>query len=60
MYLSQYAKFSSKTKKYTEFEVFTALTMRSVVFWDVAPCESCKNRNFVETYRLLLQVRKIC
>jgi hypothetical protein len=27
-------------------EVFTAVTMKSDVFWDVTPCGSCKNRRF--------------
>jgi hypothetical protein len=26
------------------FEVFTAVTMKNAVFWDVAPCGSCKIR----------------
>jgi hypothetical protein len=26
------------------FEVFTAVTMKNCVFWDVTPCGSCKNR----------------
>jgi hypothetical protein len=26
------------------FEVFTAVTMKTAVFWDVAPCRSCVNR----------------
>jgi hypothetical protein len=26
------------------FEVFTAVTMKNAVFWDVRPCGSCKNR----------------
>jgi hypothetical protein len=25
------------------FEVFTAVTMKNVVFWDVKPCGSCKS-----------------
>jgi hypothetical protein len=25
------------------FEVFTAMTMKNGVFWDVTPCGSCKN-----------------
>jgi hypothetical protein len=25
------------------FEVFTAVTMKNGVFWDVTPCGSCKN-----------------
>jgi hypothetical protein len=28
------------------FEVFTAVTMKNSVFWDVTPCGSCKNRRF--------------
>jgi hypothetical protein len=31
------------------FEVFTAVTMKNVVFWDVTPCGSCKNRRFEGT-----------
>jgi hypothetical protein len=26
------------------FEVFTAVTRKNGVFWDVTPCGSCKNR----------------
>jgi hypothetical protein len=37
------------------FEVFTAVTMKNVVFWDVMPCGSCKNRRFGGTYRLRYQ-----
>jgi hypothetical protein len=28
------------------FEIFTAVTMKNGVFWDVTPCGSCKNRRF--------------
>jgi hypothetical protein len=28
------------------FQVFTAVTMKNGVFWDVRPCGSCKNRRF--------------
>jgi hypothetical protein len=28
------------------FDVFTAVTMKNGVFWDVTPCDSCKNRRF--------------
>jgi hypothetical protein len=28
------------------FEVFTAVTMKNGVFWDVTQCASCKNRRF--------------
>jgi hypothetical protein len=31
---------------YVRFEVFTAVTMKNGVFWDVRPCDSCKNRRF--------------
>jgi hypothetical protein len=32
--------------KYVRFEVFTAVTMKNVVFWDVTQCGYCKNRRF--------------
>jgi hypothetical protein len=41
------------------FEVFTAVTVKNAVSWDVAPCGSFKNRRFGVTCRLLLQGRKI-
>jgi hypothetical protein len=44
---------------YLEFEVFTAATMNNVVFWEVSPCGSCKNRRFRVQYRLHLQGKKI-
>jgi hypothetical protein len=31
---------------FVKFEVFTAVTMKNGVFWDVTPCGSCKNRHF--------------
>jgi hypothetical protein len=34
------------------FEVFTAVTMKNGVFWDVMPHGSCKNRRFGGTWRL--------
>jgi hypothetical protein len=33
-------------KSYVRFEVFTAVTMKNGVFWDVTLCGSCKNRRF--------------
>jgi hypothetical protein len=36
--------FSQILKHYVRFEVFTAVTMKNAVFWDVAPCRSCVNR----------------
>jgi hypothetical protein len=34
------------------FEVFTAVTMKNAVFWDVTPCGSCNNRRFGRTQHL--------
>jgi hypothetical protein len=28
------------------FDVFTEVTMKNAVFWDVKSCGSCKNRHF--------------
>jgi hypothetical protein len=33
-------------KNNVRFEVFTAVTMKNGVFWDVTPCGCCKNRRF--------------
>jgi hypothetical protein len=40
---------------YVRFEVFTAVTMKNDVFWEVTSCGSCKNRRFGGTLRLLHQ-----
>jgi hypothetical protein len=40
---------------YLRSEVFTAVTRKNTVFWDVAPCRSCLNRRFGGTYSLHLQ-----
>jgi hypothetical protein len=37
---------------YLRFEVFTAVTMKNGVFWDVTPSGSCKNRRFGGTWYL--------
>jgi hypothetical protein len=37
------------------FDVLTAMTMKRGVFWDVTPCDSCKNRRLGGTLRLLQQ-----
>jgi hypothetical protein len=37
---------------YVRFEVFTAVTMKNAVFWDVRPCGSYKNRHFGGTCSL--------
>jgi hypothetical protein len=31
---------------HVRFEVFTAVTMKNGVFWDITPCGSCKNGCF--------------
>jgi hypothetical protein len=36
------------------FEVFTAVTMKDAIFWDVTLCGSCKNRRFASVRRLLV------
>jgi hypothetical protein len=52
-----------KCKYYTfasvRFEVFTAVTTKNAVFWDVALFKSCVNRRFGGTYRLHLSGQKI-
>jgi hypothetical protein len=52
--------FLSNIRENVRFEVFTAVTMKNGVFWDVVQCTSCVNRRFGQTYRLHLQGRKIC
>jgi hypothetical protein len=41
------------------FEVFTAVTMEKAVFWDVTPCDSCKNRLSEERISLIIRVKEI-
>jgi hypothetical protein len=41
------------------FEVFTAVVMKSIIFWDMTPCSLLGfNRRFGGTYRLQLQGRR--
>jgi hypothetical protein len=40
------------------FEVFTAVVMKIVIFWDIAPCSPYMNRRFGGTYHFHLQGRK--
>jgi hypothetical protein len=44
-----FVTFINMLSHYVRFEVFTAVTMKNDVFWDVTPCGSCKNRRFGET-----------
>jgi hypothetical protein len=41
------------------FEVFTAVTLKNGVFWDVMLCGSCKNRRFGGTYAPIIRVTRI-
>jgi hypothetical protein len=52
--------FSQNFMFYVGFEVFTAVVMKSTIFWDMTLCSplSC-NRRFGGTYRLHLQGRRI-
>jgi hypothetical protein len=36
-------EYIQRAPRYVRFEVFTAVTMKNSVFWDVTPCGSCKN-----------------
>jgi hypothetical protein len=36
----------TRNKLNVRFGVFTAVTIKNAVFWDVMPCGSCKNRRF--------------
>jgi hypothetical protein len=40
------AKFLTNSVLPLRLEVFTAVTMKNAVFWDVMPCDSVKNRRF--------------
>jgi hypothetical protein len=40
------------------FKVFTAVTMKNSVFWDLAQCGSCNNRRFAVTCRVHLRAEK--
>jgi hypothetical protein len=37
---------------FVRFEVFTEVTIKNGIFWNVTPCASCKNRRFGGTQRL--------
>jgi hypothetical protein len=44
---------------YVGFEVFTAVTMKNAVFWDVAPCTSCELNRYIPEDGIL-QMPIIC
>jgi hypothetical protein len=41
-----------KLNNYVGFDVFTAVTLKVAVFWDVAPYSFCVSRHFGGTYHL--------
>jgi hypothetical protein len=41
---------STMKMKYVRFEVYTAVTIRNAIFWDVTLCGCCKNRHFGGSY----------
>jgi hypothetical protein len=44
---------------YVRFEVSTAVTMMILIFWEMTPCGSYKNRRFGGSYRLHLQGARV-
>jgi hypothetical protein len=49
-----------QTKHLVGFEVFRAVVMKSIIFWDMTPCSPLSfTRRFGGTYRLHLQGRRI-
>jgi hypothetical protein len=44
--MAQLYAFLSNVKEHVRLEVFTVVTMKNGIFWDVTPCGSCKNRRF--------------
>jgi hypothetical protein len=57
--ISYISSYEEQTALLVQFEAFTAVTKKNVIFWDVALCRSCVNRRFGGTYRLHLQGRRI-
>jgi hypothetical protein len=43
---------NSVQKSHVRFDVFTTVTMKNAIFWDVTPYGSCKNQHFGGTYCL--------
>jgi hypothetical protein len=50
---------SEMIKTFVAFELFTAVVMKSIIFWDMMPCSPLSfNGRFGRTYRLYLQGRR--
>jgi hypothetical protein len=47
------------TFDHLRFEVFTVVTTKNGVFWDVTPCGSCKNRCFDCELQLTFLVHRL-
>jgi hypothetical protein len=43
---------TDQRKTFVRFDIFTAVTMKNAVFWDVMSRGCCKNRRFEGAYRL--------
>jgi hypothetical protein len=47
----------ARSQSYVGFEVFTAVVMKNIIFWDVTPCSPLSfNRRFGGTYSMLIIV----
>jgi hypothetical protein len=44
---------------HVRFEVSTAVTMMIIIFWEMTPCGSYKNRRFGGSYRLHLKGARV-
>jgi hypothetical protein len=54
-----WAQYSRRYTHQVGFEVFTAVMLKSIIFWDMTPCSPlCSNRRFGGTQRLHLQGRR--
>jgi hypothetical protein len=56
---SQQVSFLADLLLVVRFEVSTAVTMMIIIFWEITPCGSYKNRRFGGLYRLHLQGARV-
>jgi hypothetical protein len=58
----EYGKFKEHINKGIQnqlrFKVFTAVTMKNAVFWDMVSCRSCVDRRFGGAYHLTIKVEQ--
>jgi hypothetical protein len=50
--------FAQSENGFERFEVFTAVSMKNTIFWDVAPCRDCVNRRFGDYSHLIMLVHR--